>query len=153
MIEILPPPCFRSFPLFPNYSTSLPIQEMLYELLGTPRERTWALGVRFGHQTLRKQRSIMTNLVVIPGGVPGLLLGCFWAVSGLLLGCLGSLRALGLLLAASRPLLWPVCWNQENHENDVQLDQLDGSNLSHSEFSGTQGGFGELELCTKYARG
>ena len=38
----------------------------------------------------------MTNLVVIPGGVPGL----SWAASGLLLGCLGSLRALWLLLLA-----------------------------------------------------
>ena len=38
----------------------------------------------------------MTNLVVIPGGVPGL----SWAAFGLLLGCLGSLRALWLLLLA-----------------------------------------------------
>ena len=51
---------------------------MLYELLRAPRERTWAPGVRFGHQTLRKQRSNMTNLVVIPRGVPGL----SWAVLG-----------------------------------------------------------------------
>ena len=32
MIEKRPPPSVCSFSLFPNYSTSLPIQEMLYEL-------------------------------------------------------------------------------------------------------------------------
>mgnify|MGYP001232093431 CR=1 FL=1 len=68
----------------------------IFHGLSSPRGRTWAPGVRFGHQTIRKQRSNMTNLVVTPGGVPGL----SWAAPGLLLGCLGSLRALWLLLAA-----------------------------------------------------
>ncbi len=44
--------------------------------------RTWAPGVRFGHQNLRKQRPSMEHWVVIPGGAlgsPGLVLGCSWA--------------------------------------------------------------------------
>ena len=57
--------------------------EMLYELYWKPPGvRTWAPGVRFGHQNLRKQRSSLRHWVVIPGGAlgsPGLVLGCSWA--------------------------------------------------------------------------
>ena len=74
-----------------------PVSELLFELLYCKRTemlywyelnwkppwvRTWAPGVRFGHQTPRKQRSIMEHWVVIPGGAlgsPGLVLGCSWA--------------------------------------------------------------------------
>ena len=52
-----------------------------------------------------------------------------------------------------RDVLVSIMSEKESHANYVQLDKLGGSNLSHSEFSSTQGGLGELELCLKYARG
>ena len=130
------PPVCSAFPclritlrayLFRKCSTSY------WEPLG---ERTWAPGVRFGHQTLRKQRSNMTNLVVIPGGVPGL----SWAASGLLLGCWGSLRALWLPLAAPGPLLgrsWSkLAGTKGNHENDVNLTNLKAQIKATANFLG-----------------
>ena len=74
-------------------------------------------------------------------GVPGL----SWAASWLLLGCFGSVRALRLLPTARGLLLRHFAGTQENHQNDIKHDKLDGPNLSHSKFSGTRGGFSKLE--------
>ena len=97
--------------------------EMLYELYWKPPGvRTWAPGLRFGHQTLRKQRSIMEQWVVIPGGALG--------SPGLLLGFLGLSGALWQLSGCSW-LLLDRSWGQfagtkEKQENDVNLTNLAG---------------------------
>ena len=78
------------------------------------------------------------------------LLGCFWASPGLLGLSEGCLAALGCFLG----LAWgELAGTKGNHGNDACHDKLGSTNLSHSEFSGTQGGLGELELSLKYARG
>ena len=111
---------------------------MLYELLRVPRERTWALGVRFGHQTLRKHRSIVTNLVVTCGNPPVVIqnpsiLDAFRSSPAMLLGCpsllLGSPAALlglpALLLGSllcSRPLLQPF-WLSDKQDSRNEILQ------------------------------
>ena len=150
MSQILPPPCFLSFSLFPNYSTSLPIQEMLYELLGTLRGED--LGSRSPFRAPNSQKTAIKydKLGCHTWGCSWALLGCFWASPGLLGLSESSLAA----PACSWLLLGLSCGEfagtKEKHENDVHHDQLDGSNLSHSEFSGTRGEFGEREICMKY---
>ncbi len=142
---IVPTPCFFTFPLLPNYSSSISYSGNALRVVKDYIYRTWAPGVRFGHQTLRKQRWNMQPLVVIPGAAPGL----SWAASGLLLGCLGSLRALWLLLAAPWPILG-LSWSEfagtkATRKNEVRNGQFDPPISSHSEFSWIPGLFGEQE--------
>ena len=75
-------------------------------------------------------------------GSPGLLLGFSWAAWALreLSGC--SWLLLGLSCDE-------FAGTKENHENDDPHDKLGSTNLSHSEFSGTPGGFGKLGMRDK----
>ena len=100
MIEILPPTCFRSFPLFPNYSTSLPIQEMLYELLRTPRRED--LGSRSPFRAPNSQKTAIKydKLGCHTWGCSWALLGSSWASPGLPGLSQSSLAAPGCFWAA-----------------------------------------------------
>ena len=100
MIEILPPTCFCSFPLFPNYSRSLPIQEMLYELLRTLMGED--LGSRSPFRAPNSQKTAINydKLGCHTCGCSWALLGCFWASPGLLWPSEGSQAAPLCLWAA-----------------------------------------------------
>ena len=84
----------------------------------------------------------MTNRAVITRGSPRL----SWADSGLSPACQGSLRAVRLLLAASGCSWDDFARTKADHENDVPHDRLEPPILSHSEFSSTQGVFGDLKI-------
>ena len=124
MLEILPPPSSFTFPLFPNYSTSLPIQEMLYELLKSP----WGedLGSRSPFRAPNSQKTAIKydKLGCHTWGCSWALLGCFWASPGLL-----GLSESSLAAPACSWLLLGRSWGEftetkGNHENDVNLTNL-----------------------------
>ena len=132
MIEILPPTCFRSFSLFPNYSTSLPIQEMLYELLGTLRGKD--LGSRSPFRAPNSQKTAIKydKLGCHTWGCSWALLGCFWASPGL-----PELSESSLAAPAGSWLLLGRSWGEfvgtkENHENDVFHDKRESNIASHT---------------------